>query len=139
MVAFAVSLIQPFLHLLAICSLLIFVLSIALIPWLVGRLRPDYFLFEASNTSSGNNSFSPVALAKMVLRNFAGLVLLCAGILMLFLPGQGLITIIISLALLDFPAKHRLIQKLVSPDSVRKSLNWIREKSGKPLFIWPKI
>ena len=138
MVALTVSLIQPFLHLLAILSLLMFVLSIAFIPWLVGHLRSDYFLFEDSNSSAGENSFSPVALLKMLLRNFAGLLLLCAGILMLFLPGQGIITIIIALALLDFPAKHSLIQKLVSPDSVRKSLNWIREKSGKPLFIWPE-
>tara|TARA_R110002110_G_scaffold250142_1_gene466299 strand:- start:238 stop:711 length:474 start_codon:yes stop_codon:yes gene_type:complete len=76
-----------------------------------------------------------VKLAKITI----GIVLLICGLAMLVLPGQGLITILISLSLLPFPGKNKIEQKLLSRKSVRSSLNWVRIKANKDPFIFDKI
>ena len=44
------------------------------------------------------------------LRNAVGLVLVTAGLAMLVLPGQGIITLLVGIILMDFPGKHRLVE-----------------------------
>ncbi|GAC20421.1 hypothetical protein GARC_3466 [Paraglaciecola arctica BSs20135] len=55
---------------------------------------------------------------------------------MLVLPGQGLITMLIGLSLIPFPGKHRIERDLLSRNSVRSTLNWIRIKANKEPFIF---
>jgi len=52
--------------------------------------------------------------------------------LMLVLPGQGLLTIVTGLLLINYPGKYKLEQKLVAIPSVFRALNWIRVKANKP-------
>ena len=80
--------------------------------------------------SSGVNYL--VEITKII----AGVCLLVSGIIMLVLPGQGLITMLIGLSLLPFPGKNRMEQNLLSQKSVRSSLNWIRIKANKEPFIF---
>ena len=75
-----------------------------------------------------------VAGVKIVL----GMMLLLAGIAMLVLPGQGIITILVGLSLIPFPGKRRLELFLLSRKTVRSSLNWIRIKANKDPFIFDK-
>jgi hypothetical protein len=56
------------------------------------------------------------------------------GLLMLVLPGQGLLTIVTGLLLINYPGKYKLEQKLVAVPSVFRALNWIRVKANKPLL-----
>ena len=65
-----------------------------------------------------------------------GLFLLICGLVMLVLPGQGIITILLGLSLLPFPGKQKLEANLLAKPSVRKTLNWLREKANKPPFIF---
>ncbi|HMJ13151.1 MAG TPA: PGPGW domain-containing protein, partial [Polyangiaceae bacterium] len=67
-----------------------------------------------------------------VLRNLLGLVLLVCGVLMVFLPGQGLLTIMAALVLLEFPGKHRLERAIVAAPPVLRALNAIRRRAGRP-------
>ena len=53
---------------------------------------------------------------------------------MLVLPGQGLLTIVTGLLLINYPGKYKLEQKLVAVPAVFKALNWIRFKANKPLL-----
>jgi hypothetical protein len=69
-------------------------------------------------------------------KNAIGLLFVTAGIAMLFLPGQGLVTIVIGLSLLDFPGKHALQAYCVKIPSVRMTLNWIRKKYGRSALIF---
>jgi hypothetical protein len=73
-----------------------------------------------------------VKIAKII----AGVFLLVCGIVMLVLPGQGLITMLIGLSLIPFPGKNKVEQNLLSRKSVRSSLNWIRIKANKAPFIF---
>lgn len=58
-----------------------------------------------------------------------------AGILMLALPGQGLLTIIIGLVLMDFPGKYYAERWVISRHSILLSINWIRKKADKPALV----
>ena len=58
-----------------------------------------------------------------------------AGIIMLALPGQGILTILVGLMLVDFPGKYGAERWVVGQRSVLKGINWIRTKSGKPRLV----
>ena len=50
---------------------------------------------------------------------------------MLVVPGQGLLTILIGVMLTDFPGKYALERRLISQPSIFNAINWIRDKAGK--------
>ena len=72
--------------------------------------------------------------AALVVRNVLGWVFVLAGIAMLVLPGQGLLSILAGLVLIDFPGKHRLERRLLESPGVRKAMNWLRRRAGRPPF-----
>jgi hypothetical protein len=67
-----------------------------------------------------------------VLKNLLGLVFLLGGAAMLFLPGQGLLTMFIGVLLLEGPGKRRFELWLVRKPAVLGALNWLRRRSGAP-------
>jgi len=109
-----------------VVSIGLLVASVAGAGWAVKRL-PEDFLVAQSQAPSRRG----VTLA-LVLRNVLGAVLLLLGILMLALPGQGLLTIIAALSILDFPGKRRLMARLLRVPTVLRAVNRLRERSGKP-------
>jgi hypothetical protein len=70
-----------------------------------------------------------------VLKNLVGAVFLAAGFAMLFLPGQGILTMLIGLSLIDFPGKRRLERKFIGQASVLRTINSMREKFGRPPLV----
>ena len=129
-------LLQNVLSWLAGVSFFTFLLSLLLIPFIVGLLAPDYFLKFREKRRT--RPLTPRSFFLLILRNFLGVCLILAGIVMLFLPGQGLLTILLGLLLLSLPGKYRLVNRLAGIRGVRHSLDWLREKGGKPPFIWPE-
>jgi hypothetical protein len=51
---------------------------------------------------------------------------------MLFIPGQGILTMVMGLILLDYPGKYSLEKKVISFTAVHKGLNWLRARAHKP-------
>lgn len=70
----------------------------------------------------------PLRALARVGKNLAGLVLLLLGAVMALpgVPGQGILTMIIGLTLLDFPGKLALERRLVSRPFVLRQLNALR-------------
>ena len=66
-----------------------------------------------------------------------GILLVALGILMSIpgVPGQGVLTILLGIMLLDFPGKRRLEHKLVSRPKVLKAINGLRHRFGKPELV----
>ena len=116
---------------LALISLVLFLLSLIFIPWLITRLPSDYFINEKRHKSKIRNTHPFIYFTVRTFKNIIGGFLIIAGIFMLILPGQGIITIIVGLGLMDFPGKFRLLQKFAQQPSVFKSINWIRKKTNK--------
>jgi hypothetical protein len=116
-------------------SFLSFVASLLIFPWIIGRLKEDYFLqLHTHKKREDEHPFTFLFLR--LLRYLLGAILLIAGILMLFLPGQGLLTIILGLSLLDFPGKQKVIDWLLRKEFLQRTLNWIREKEHKKPFLF---
>lgn len=123
-----------FLKWMAVISLLMFVGTLVMVPWLVTRIPEDYFHYERRKVGSFSDHRPPVRLTLLVLKNLVGYLFIPLGVLMLVLPGQGILTMMIGLVLIDFPGKFHLERWLVSQPGVARTMNWFREKAGrKPL------
>jgi hypothetical protein len=118
-------------------SLVLFVGSILALPWLVARLPEDYFAGDDAAPSAVLQRPSAVAASRL-LRNVVGVALLLAGVVMLVLPGQGLLTIIVALGLIEFRGKRALLRRLVGRPRVLSALNKIRSRADKPPLVLEK-
>ena len=117
---------------LGISSIFIFIISIIGISWFVAQIPEDYFLSAKRKPAKLIERKTILRLLILFGKNIVGLSLIFGGLLMIVLPGQGLLTIITGLLLINYPGKFRLEQKIVGIPSVFKSLNWIRIKANKP-------
>ena len=113
-------------------SILIFIISILGISWFVAQIPEDYFLSSKRKPSKWQENKPILRLVVLFGKNIIGFSLIIGGLLMLVLPGQGLLTIVTGLLLINYPGKYKLEQKLVTIPSVFRALNWIRVKANKP-------
>lgn len=102
----------------------VFLVSLLAIPFLLAKIPADYFTHN--NQCKKNNCNFFVATIK----NLIGLVLLLIGIIMLVMPGQGIISILLGLFFMKFPGKRKLELKLISNDATFQAINWLRSKAG---------
>jgi hypothetical protein len=120
-------------------SVLVFVGSLISLPFLLARIPEDYFV-DPQRHSARMQSLHPVAyLSLRLLKNLVGWVLVLAGILMLVLPGQGILTMMMGLVLSDFPGKYALERRLASNRRVLNGINWIRRRGGHGPLMPPQI
>jgi hypothetical protein len=61
--------------------------------------------------------------------------LVLLGVAMLLLPGQGLITLMVGVLLVDFPGKQRLVQRVLGRPKVLSAVNKLRVKRGSPPLV----
>lgn len=113
-------------------SLLTFVGSLVGIPLLIVRMPADYFLHPEPAPASWRARHWLVRLGVLVGKNLLGLAMVIAGVIMLFVPGQGILGILTGLFLLDLPGKRALERRLIRSPIVLGALNAIREKAGRP-------
>jgi hypothetical protein len=117
---------------LAASSLVTFIASLIIVPLLVIRIPSDYFSQRKRRRPPWANHHPLLRAVLLVSKNLCGYVFLLAGILMLVLPGQGLLTIFIGVMLLDFPGKYLLERWLVTRRPVLRSINWLRRRAMRP-------
>jgi len=117
-------------------SLLLFAGTILAMPLLIVSIPRDYFLYEKAEPFGFGKRHPVIRIVMLVLKNGAGVMLLVAGFVMLFIPGQGLLTIFIGLMLMNFPGKRRIELNLVKSPRIQHGINWIRHRAGrKPLQL----
>lgn len=110
--------------------------TLVAVPVIVGRLRDDFFVNRKQRKQAHRVQHPLLSFIIFFLRNGMGCIFVAMGILMLFLPGQGLLTIVIGLCFMDFPGKDNLLQRLVQISNIQQVLNWIRKKQNKTIFIF---
>jgi hypothetical protein len=123
-------------ELLGLVSIITFVGSLVVIPWLIGRLPVNYFIQHRLKVEERHKRHPLLARTIFVLRNGVGSLFLLAGIAMLVLPGQGIFTILIGFSFMDFPQKHKLEEALFHRPGVVRTLNWLRRKQKKQPFAF---
>lgn len=120
----------------AALSAVIFVGSLILVPWLAVRIPEDYFAKRRRPRTPFADTHPFLRWIGLILKNILGVVLVIAGIAMLILPGQGLLTVAIGILLMDFPGKHRMEKRIIRVGPVLKSINWLRNRANvQPLVL----
>ena len=116
-------------------SVLLFVATLFVIPILIGRLPADYFRRDRAPAWWRRHPALHVTL--VVARNALGALLLLAGLAMLVLPGQGLLTMLVAVVVADFPGKRRFELWLIRRRLIHRAVAWIRRRRGKPPLQLP--
>jgi hypothetical protein len=122
------------LFLLGSLSIFILIISVFMMVLIISFLPEDYFKSENRNLISSvqNSRYPLLKLLVLITKNFFGVLLFLSGILMLVLPGQGILTIITGLVFMDYPGKYKFERKLLRQKGVINSINWIRSRLSKP-------
>jgi len=118
--------------LLALLSVGSLVVVLIAVPMVVLRLPQDYFCHHHREPLYRISAHPAVGFVLAVLKNAAGAVLVVAGIIMLFTPGQGLLTVLLGAVLINFPGKYRVERWLARQNGILPAMNWLREKFGHP-------
>jgi hypothetical protein len=102
------------------------------------KLPPTYFQ-DPQRRQLWIDHHPAVRLFLHLLKNLLGLGLIAAGGLLSVpgVPGQGILTIVIGIVLLDFPGKCHWERKIVSHPPVRGAINRIRHAFGQPPLQLP--
>ena len=119
---------------LAAVSVVTFVLSLLLVPWIMTRLPADYFVRADRRALQGLLGRPVLRRILLGVKNLLGGLLFLGGLAMLVLPGQGLLTLFAAFLLLDFPGKFHLESRLMRTPRVLHVMNRLRIRAGVPPF-----
>jgi hypothetical protein len=116
--------------------LVTFAISLLIVSFTMVRIPPDYF-HKDYRRDLWSDKHPAVRLLGVFAKNVLGLLLVALGIVMSIpgVPGQGILTILLGIMLLDFPGKRDLEHKLVSRPRVFKAINKLRHKFGKAALV----
>jgi len=121
-------------------SITTFVGSLIAVTVLIVRMPADYFTHMKEPADSWRWRHPLTRGAILVLKNLLGFVLVLAGLIMSIppIPGQGVLTILIGLSLLNFPGKKNLELRIARAAPVRNAIDWIRAKYHRPPLQIPE-
>ena len=115
-------------------SLVVFLGTLIAIPFILAKLPEDYFDLRVPRQWM-KDSHPALRMIGKVVKNVVGLFFFLAGVSMLVLPGQGVLTMLIGLSLLDFPGRRRIEARIVGHPKVFSVVNNLRARMGKPPFV----
>ena len=117
---------------LSLLSVITFIATLLIIPMIVIKMPEDYFLYDKSHLKEFRRQHPIIRLFSVIFKNILGTVFIVTGVVMLILPGQGVLTILVGFTLVNFPRKRALERRIIQNQAVHKVINWIRTKAGKP-------
>lgn len=114
-----------------------FFINLAIVSFILVKIPANHFS-KTRKTKFWSGPHPMLHAAGVVSKNIGGLLLVALGIVLSLpgVPGQGLLTVLLGIMLLDFPGKHRMEQKLLSRPSIVNAINKLRARFGeKPLEL----
>jgi hypothetical protein len=112
------------------------VISLAAIAVVMVRIPPEYFATYYERVFLPNSSWI-VRWGALVVKNVFGVLLIVLGIILSVpgIPGQGILTILLGLIMVDIPGKRPLEAHIVRRPTVLKVINRLRARYNKPALI----
>ncbi len=112
------------------------VISFAAIGIVMVKIPANYF------SSHYKQDFLPgspwiVRWGAVIIKNILGLILIVIGILLSLpgVPGQGILTILLGLIMIDIPGKRPLEARIIKRPTVLAACNKLRDRYGKPQLL----
>jgi hypothetical protein len=114
-------------------SLLLFVGSAVLVTFIVLGWPVDHFR-RAGRRPFWGHRHPAIRVTGLILKNLAGAILVALGIVMALpgVPGQGLLTALIGITLINFPGKAQLERRLIGRPKVLRTVNRLRARFHRP-------
>jgi hypothetical protein len=112
------------------------VTSIALVVLFLIRLPPTYFHPSLDRRFMEDRHWA-LRTAAVVIKNAAGVLLVLLGIVMSLpvIPGQGLLTLLVGIMLVDFPGKRALEYRIIRQPRILRAVNRLRRMFSKPPLV----
>ena len=109
--------------------------TFVIVAVVVATLPITYFRDEGEATGERSAAW----LAGRIARNVAGVVLIVVGIMLSIpgVPGQGLLTLLAGVVLVDFPGRHRAARAIARWRGVLPGINRLRALLGRPPLAPP--
>lgn len=113
-----------------IISVLFWIGTLVVVPLILIRLPSDYL---TSDNGLGLSRRLPPILRHpyWALKNLFGVIFIIAGFVMLFIPGQGILTMVLGLALINFPGKRKVIRRTLGHPRLLSAINRLRLRAHK--------
>ena len=118
-------------------SIVLFVGTLSAVPWMLRSIPADYFTHPRRPPSRFAHHHPVLRWLLRVVRAVLALICLVAGLAMLVLPGQGLLTLLVGFLLLEFPGKYRLEKWLIGRPRVFRSVNALRRRLHRGPMVAP--
>ncbi|MCF7886583.1 MAG: hypothetical protein K9M80_08815 [Candidatus Marinimicrobia bacterium] len=112
-------------------SFLMFIGTLLAIPFIIIRLPSDYFIRDKNLARRFCQERPILRIILVSLKNVVGIIFFIMGFLMLFIPGQGILTMLIGYSMLDFVSMRGPVYKIIRRPTVYEFINRIRGKKGK--------
>jgi hypothetical protein len=108
-----------------------FFVSILIVAIVVVKIPANYFSSHYQRDFMPNTPWI-VRWGAVILKNLIGVILIAAGIVMLIGPGQGVLTILIGLIMMDIPGKRPLEARIIKRPTILTAVNDLRARYNKP-------
>ncbi|MDF1566427.1 MAG: PGPGW domain-containing protein [Spirochaetaceae bacterium] len=119
-------------------SAIFFIVTPLLAPALIVLMPSDILIRPRRRfAETPRTRLIPYILWHLV-KNLLGFSLMMLGFLLLFMPGQGLLTLFAGTLLADLPFKRRLLARLLGAGGVRPGVEKIRRRFGRTPLIFPE-
>jgi hypothetical protein len=111
------------------------VVSLIFVTFLLVRLPHTYFL-DSHQRHLWIDQHPVIRWSGRILKNLGGVALILLGGVLSIpgIPGQGALTILIGVILLDFPGKRRLERAILRRPWVGRLVSRLRKRFGRPPF-----
>lgn len=101
------------------------------------KIPANYFSSHYQHDFLPNSSWL-VRWGAVILKNILGVILVILGLLLSLpgVPGQGLLTILLGLIMIDIPGKRPIEAKIIKRPTIRAAANKLRARyNKKPLLL----
>jgi hypothetical protein len=111
-------------------------ISFAAIAVVMVRVPPTYFSVHHRRDFMTNKHWA-IRSGAVIAKNVLGVVLILLGIVLSLpgVPGQGVLTILLGLIMLDIPGKRPLEAKIIQRPAVLAAVNRLRARYDRPPLV----
>lgn len=110
--------------------------SLIVVPWILIKIPSDYFFADKRKKCPWGHCPPMIRFLLLIIKNILGVLLILSGIIMLFIPGQGILTMVAGIVLMDFPYKYQIMRKIIKNSRILRFINRLRKKANQePLKV----
>lgn len=113
--------------------MLSFAISLVAIAIVIIRLPPDYFRSHYRRNFLPNSPWH-LRWGAIAIKNTVGVLLVLLGLVLSIpgIPGQGILTILLGLIMLDIPGKRPLEARILRRPTILSAINRVRVRYERP-------